>query len=252
MGAGVGYAGTALAGELVGDVSVSRLIISASDPITGLLNSAVSGCLTYGSSGLHDKSFNFERGYITSYTSSCSLGDYATADFDVTVYGTVGSGVPVDQAYSPITPEPATAANITLTTPFGSSNAIQSYDLNISLSRQPVNKVGQLFAPTEFTTDLPIVASVNFEALVNDYQLKILSDAICFDCSGSAGCPTSFADNLKIELNNCDGGNIRTFTLNNAQLMDSSLSAGIGSDMTVSFSYNAYYNSITGMVEALF
>ena len=49
-------------------------------------------------------------------------------------------------------------------------------------------------------------------------------------------------------LDKCAGDNIRSFTLNNSRLIDSSLSAGIGDDMNVSLTYEAYYNSVTGAI----
>ena len=78
--------------------------------------------------------------------------------------------------------------------------------------------------------------------LVNDYEVKNVRDVICGD----------FLSNLVIALNKCAGENIRTFTLSNANLTESSIQAGIGNDMTLSISYEAYYNSITGAIDSIF
>ena len=50
-----------MAGELVGEVNVSRYIITGSDPITGLIDTPVSGYLIYGKNESYDKVFNFRE-----------------------------------------------------------------------------------------------------------------------------------------------------------------------------------------------
>lgn len=241
MAAGYDYIGNEVGGELVGEVSVARSIVQSGDPITGLINSPVSGYLIYGKNESYDKVFNFRRGYITSYDSACSLGEVASCDFGLTAYGGIGKINSETRSYTEITPDVATADNITLTTDFGSTNAIQSYALGIAFDRSPVNKIGEAFEPTDFTTNLPIVANISFEVLVNDYEVQNVREVICGD----------FTSNLVIALNKCGGTNIRTFTLSNASLIDSSIQAGIGSDMTLSISYDAYYNSVTGAVDTI-
>ena len=242
MAAGYDFVGTEVGGELVGEVSVSRSIISSEDPITGLLNTPVSGYLIYGTNESYDKVFNFKRGYITSYESSYSIGDVANADFGLTVYGDIGKTSSESRSYTEIDAEAAIAGNISLTTDFGSTNAIQSYSLNIDFSRNPVQKIGEMLAPTEFVTDLPIVASVDFEAIVNDFEAENIRNVIC----------SGFSSDLTIDLNTCSGTDIRTFKVCNAKLIDSSITAGIGDDMSVSLSYEGYYNSVTGAVDAVF
>ena len=71
MAAGYDFVGNELEGDLIGDVSVSRYIVTGSDPITGLMNEAVSGFLVYGSDESYDKIFNFSR-------SACILSFSAT------------------------------------------------------------------------------------------------------------------------------------------------------------------------------
>lgn len=242
MAAGYDFVGTEVGGELVGEVSVSRFIISTGDPITGLLDTPISGYLIYGKNESYDKVFNFKRGYITSYESSCAIGDVASADFGLTVYGDIGKTSSESRSYTEIDPEAAIAGNISLTTDFGSTNAIQSYSLNIDFSRNPVHKIGEMLAPTEFTTDLPIEATVDFEAIVNDYEVENIRNVIC----------SGFISDLTIDLNTCSGTDIRTFKICNAKLINSSITAGIGDDMSVSLSYEGYYNSVTGAVAGVF
>ena len=241
MAGGYDFVGSEVQGELVGEVNVERYVISGGDPITGLINDPISGFLIYGKNESYDKVFNFKRGYINSYESSCSIGGVASCNFGLTAYGGIGNINSETRSYTEFTPEIATAGNINLTTDFGSTNAIQSYSLSISFERSPVPKVGEMFEPTDFTTALPIVANVSLEALVNDIELQNIKDVIC----------SGFAQDLTIALNKCSGSNIMTFTLNDAKLIDSSITAGIGDDMSVSLNYAAYYNSITGAISKI-
>ena len=236
IAAGYNFAGNEINGALVGEVGVSRSIVEGADFITGLLDASLSGYLIYGKNESYDKTFNFSQGYINSYESSCSIGDVASADFNLTVYGNIGKLNSESRTYTPITPQVANASNIVLTTPFGSTNAIQSYSLSLDFSREAVHKVGDMMVPSEFVTDVPVVAKITFEALVNDFESEELRGAICSGFSGDLG----------IRLNTCSGTQIRNFTLSNAQKIDESLSAGIGDDMSLNVSYEAYYDSVTG------
>ena len=236
MAAGYDFVGNELNGPLVGEVGVSRMIVQGSDPITGLLNSSLSGYLIYGKNESYDKTFNFSQGYINSYTSACSVGEVVSADFDLTAYGNIGKLNSETRNYTTITPQVATADNIILTTPFGSTNAIESYDLTLDFQREPVHKMGDMMLPSEFVTTTPVVASISFNAIINDFESEKLRDVIC----------SGFSGDLSVQLNTCSGTKIRKFTLNNAQKQDNSISAGIGDNMSLSVTYEAYYHSVTG------
>ena len=240
LAAGYGFVGTVIEGELQGEVSVSRLIVSSGDPITGLLGASLSGYLVYGTGESFNKSFNFSQGYVTSYESSCSIGEVATCDFSLTAYGSAGknSDIP-SNTYTEITPSVATSNSIVLTTPFGTTNCVQSYSFSLGLDRSPTYRMGDKFKPSTFETQLPIVGSLDFEVTVDDYEVKEIMDAVC---------STGFVDNLSIALNEkCSGSLIRNFTLNNAELVNSSISAGIGNNLTVTLGYTANYNSISAL-----
>ena len=244
--AGNGFVGNVIQGQLLGEVSISRFIVQADDPMTGFFETPLSGYLIYGPHESYSEVFNFGRAYIDSYSSSCSLGAVATADFTLTAYGSAGKMNPETRSYSEITPTVATADNISITTPFGGDNAIQSYDLGIAFARTVREKMGADLVPVSFLTTFPIVVSLSFTATVNEYELQNLTGALC------SGIPLGFDHvNLQIDLNTCEGAKIRSFSIPSGRLISSSLSAGIGSDMEVSMEYQAEYNSI-GDVEGIF
>lgn len=244
IAAGYGYVGSEIEGELVGEVSVSRNIITGQDPVTGMIGSMVSGYLLYGVDQQKNKSFNFNNGYINSYSSSCSIGEVATSDFSLTSYGNIGSGVITDTSYQDINPIVATANSMTLNTSFGSTNAIQSYDLSFSLDVTPVYKMGDMFVPSKYEVASPITVSTNFEIFANEYEIKNLIDAVC---------SSEFVENISFSLNEkCNSNPIRSFTLNNAKLTSSNITAGIGNNLGISLGFENQFTDISDLVSQVF
>ncbi|MFT6604340.1 MAG: hypothetical protein ACJARO_001859 [Bacteriovoracaceae bacterium] len=210
-------------------------MVEQNDPITLLFNSSIDGYLIYGKNESFDKVFNFKKSYINGYDSSCSIGEIATADFSMSAYGGVGKINSESRSYTNISATPAIANSIILTTPFGSTNGIQSYSLSLSIDRDPVYKMGDMFIPSQFNLSTPIKITTSFDMLVNDYESKNLLDAICSN---------DFIDDLSIELKTCENVTIQTFTLADSKIKDSSVSASIGSNMTASISYESNYSEI--------
>jgi len=244
LAAGYEFVGSEIEGELVGEVNVSRNIVTGHDPITGIMHDTVSGYLLYGPDQSKNNSFNFNNGYINSYSSSCSIGEIATCDFSLTAYGNIGSGIITDTSYDEITPVVATANSMTLNTSFGSTNAIQSYNLDFSLDTRPIYKMGDMFVPSKFEVSTPITVSTSFDIFANEYKIKNLIDAICSN---------DFIENISFSLNQkCNSIPIRTFTLNNAKLVSSSISASIGDNLSVSLSFENQFSSVTGLVNQVF
>lgn len=244
LAAGYEFVGTEIEGELIGEVSVSRQIVSSTDPIPNLIGSPINGYLLYGANYSRNASFNFNQGYINSFQSSCAIGEVATSDFSLTAYGGIGSGSITDTSYTPITPKVATANSMTLSTSFGDTNAIQSYDFDLSLDVRPVYKMGDMFVPSKFEIQTPLVSKVNFTIFANEYEIKNLYQAIC---------STDFIEDLSIILNEkCDGPEITSFSFNGAKLVDSSISSDIGNNLTINLGYEKYYSSAAEAISSIF
>lgn len=243
--AGYESVGSEIEGLLVGEISVDRFITDNVDPIPSLLGSSINGELIYGPNQTTDKSFYFNLGYINSYTSSCAIGEIATSNFGLTAYGNVGEkGSASSASYSPYTPKVATANSMTLTTPFGDTNAIQSYDFNLSLDVNPIYKIGSMFIPSKFEIVTPIVVTTSFEIFANEYEIKNIMDGVC---------SSDFVENLAISLNEkCDGPAIATFTLNNAELIDANINATIGSNLSINLEFQNLYSDISTLISEVF
>lgn len=244
IAAGYEFVGSEIEGELVGEVSVSRNIITGEDPITGLIGNKMSGYLLYGPHQTKTKSFNFNNGYINSYSSSCSIGGIASSDFSLTAYGDIGTGEITNTSYEEIDPVVATANSMTLNTSFGTTNAIQSYSFDFSLDTKPIYKIGDMFIPSKLEIATPISVSTNFEIVANEYEVKNLIDSICSN---------SFVENISFSLNEkCSSTPIRSFTLNNARLINSSITAGIGDNLAINLGFENQFSSIGELVSGVF
>lgn len=242
--AGYEYVGHTIEGSLVGEVSISRQVITSSDPIPSLLGTSINGYLRYGPDQARNLAFDFRNGYINSFSSACSIGEIATADFSITAYGGIGRiGAPASTPYTNISPTTALAQSIVLTTPFGSTNAIQSYSFDLPLSIKPLYKMGDLFSPSSFTIETPIISKLSFNIFANEYEIKNLLEAICSN---------DFIDDLSIELKTCAGNNIRSFSFANAKLIESSISSNIGDNLSINLGYEVGYSDIDEVKNNLF
>ena len=241
VAAGYDFVGTALDGELVGNVSVERYIIKSDDPVTGLLDTSVSGYLIYGKNQSFDKTFNFTKGYVDSYSVSCSIGDVISNNFNLTAYGGIGQINSETSGYSPIVPETALASKMTLTTPFDSTEAVQSIDFELSTPKTPIYTIGSSGKPSKFVTEPPIEATLDFSLIVNEYEISDIFDYIC----------TPGINTLTLGINSCSES-LMTINLTSGQLESSSIAAGIGDNMNINLSYKAYYSSVSSAVSDIF
>ena len=104
--------------------------------------------------------------------------------------------------------------------------------------------MGDMFVPSKFEVSTPITVSTSFDIFANEYEIKNLIDAICSN---------DFIENISFSLNQkCSSTPIRTFTLNNAKLVSSSISASIGDNLSVSLSFENQFSSVTGLVDQVF
>ena len=239
--AGHGPVAEVINGSLEGNVSISRYVTRASDPITGLLTVPLSGKLTYDKEDeVFTKAFSFSRAYIDSFSSDCSVGDIATADVGITVYGGISNAT--GETSTPVEAvEIARAGDISLNVNGYETNAVQSYAFGVTIGRTPVDTLGNNFKPTDFIVNYPIEATVDFDIIVNDYESSGVYEQIC----------SPIRQDLSINLNTCSGTNIRKFSLSNARLISYNTNAGIGDNMGASLSYIKYLKT-TGELAALF
>lgn len=226
IAAGYGYVGSALQGNLIGEISVDRLIVESTDSITSLFDSSFAGSLSYNS-----KSFDFVKGYIQSYQTACSVGEFATNNFSIAAYGGAGNITSVSPNYSPISAKPAKASKIAISTSFSSNSAIQSYEIQFDLERTHRYRMGSMFVPDQADVKTPVEVRASFNMLISEYEAENIFAKIC---------PVGGLENLNISVYHCSNNNdnkIREFNIQNASLNDFNSSSSIDGYMEASLSY---------------
>ena len=227
-----GFVGTAVNDSLAAEIEIERIIVSDYDPIPDKLDTTELS----GEIGAHTNSFAFQDAFVNSYSCSCAVGELPILSCGITAYGDSGGG---------LTSKPRTSEksdNIVIATPgslsldvFGhNSNAIQSFNLSIAISREPINVIGKS-KPAHYVTSFPIEVDCQFVLLVQDYSSSKLSDFIC----------NPRRQDLNLAFKDCKTQeDIRRFFIPQARLIDFSQTAGIGDSMEATFAYKSLINSV--------
>ncbi len=129
-----------------------------------------------GSTGLATPAVDPQNGLpITGFSFSLPVGDSYTGINAVTTFAIPSALRPGD-----ITVQiPANAALGPIMSGVGSAN-IQSFNLSVPLSRQPLQRLGTTFAYSR-EIQFPVTATVTINAFVGDLQAANLSDVLCND-----------------------------------------------------------------------
>ena len=234
---GKSYGGTVTAGEITNSITVNRLMVIEEDMTTGWLDTMIDGVLAYGPQKKFNKSALFSSGYITSYRSACSVGDVPSADLEIAVYGGLGEGTTgllgtnVDPTKIPV---PGT---ISLDVSGYNTNAVQSYNFEVALRRQPTYIIGNSFLPTYFPLERPIEVTLQFDMVVEDYEAPNIRNMLC----------NTPQQTLNIILNDCSGNKIRQFAVPSGRFTDFNQEATVDNNMAISTTYKAYFPDITGV-----
>ena len=198
---------------------------------------------------MENNAFAFDRGFIDSYTSSCSINQIPTLDFAITVYGgNIGAaGVPA----APEVPKDnplyvARPGDISLNVSGQACNRVQSYSYDISIGRIPLETIGDDWSPQGFIVEYPIPVNVSFELEVDSYKSKKFLEFIC----------EPHRQDLEIVLNDCNntcgvGSGIRTFRAPHARLISYNQVGSIEQALTATLEYRSYITNITGIKDLI-
>jgi hypothetical protein len=186
---GQGTIKNVVAGIPKGDFSITRTMI-AEDFMrlyTGI-DSFIRGSINYG-----DKVFGFNLGSLTSYSYSVVYGEPPTANYGITVYGDIGSGLYIDSLNATMLGNPSSLnalgyntdnpkkvplpSTINIICNGSSGNRITSFDLSAQINKNEIYTVNST-TPFQVTTKWPIEVITNFTMEVDDYETKRQSDAL--------------------------------------------------------------------------
>lgn len=242
---------------------LSGLLSKAQDEKNYFISTAPQGTDDAGfTNNLLRKVLGFGNGFLANYTSTASVGSFATASVSVealnfAAYATGGG-------YNPaINPTDGTPAAGTFILPFASSGfagqisairpgdvnillgnldligadptdlKVQSYSLSIPLARENIDKLGSLF-PSSKDLQVPINTTLSVECVVGDSATGNLSNIFCND--------KEYDVTLNLRAPSCPGasGNIAVqYLFKGAKLSNHSYSSSIGPNKTISFEFTS-------------
>jgi hypothetical protein len=172
-----------------GDFSITRTMV-AEDFMrlyTGI-DSFIRGSINYG-----DKVFGFNQGSLNSYSYSVNYGEPPVANYGITVYGDIGSGLYIDSLNSTAIGDPSTLnavgsnkdaplkvplpSMINITCHGSTANRITNFDFSTQINKHEIWKINST-SPFQIKTKWPIEVITNITLEVDDYETKRQSDAI--------------------------------------------------------------------------
>jgi len=173
----LGYVGPAdLLQNAPGTTSFSfkRYMISSDREITDLIGDTggFDGGISY-----NNRSFNFQSGFINSYSCAFAVDRIPETSVSLVAYGEVGNNVPIrgqrdlleKRLFTP------TSSGISLKCDGRSTNRVSSFSFNMSVDIEPIYKIGNLF-PCEVMTKYPIRQDLSIKFDVDDYETRNLYD----------------------------------------------------------------------------
>lgn len=228
-------------GAQIGSFSLSTLLISDDYWINYTGKDGFNGYLLVDKSNLA-QNFSFTSGYLSSYTSRGSIGQIPQVEVNGSVFGNMGrfassesSQVTADYGAIPSTyptgvlkiPGPG---SISISIEDFISNRVQSYELNISIPRNPVYSLGQR-NPYCVEINYPIELTADFTVEIFDYTgIKMQNFPL-----------TPKVKDLTLGVYDYNTFQpISVFNFGGMTLVSEKYSAGISSNSTIQLTYKSY------------
>lgn len=179
---GMGKCKTLPVGPQIGGFNLSYYVVSQDLVLQFTGHSGTNGYILRARNN-NLQNFSFTSGYLTSYTSRVSVGSIPEVSANFAIFGNVGA---ISQAYSAQTLvdrdnilaslsalsfKPTNYSSISLNLDDFSTNRVISYEINMSISRLPIYKLGQR-EPSQVKRVPPILVDINFVIEKNDYIAK--------------------------------------------------------------------------------
>jgi len=121
-----------------------------------------------------NKKVQFTEAYLSSYSSSCSIGEIPTLGMQAEVYGELGTGeffTPSSSSPHDTTVQTAGYNSINIDLDEFNTNRVMSYSLDIQTPRTPIyDFVGR--TPAEVVSDSPLDITLQFNIQPDDYEIK--------------------------------------------------------------------------------
>jgi len=186
---GQGSIKNVVAGIPQGDFSITRTMVAEDfmRQYTGI-DSFIRGSINYG-----DKIFGFNQGSLTSYSYSVNYGEPPVANYGITVYGDIGSGLYIDSINAPMMKDSSSLnaignkkdaplkvplpSTINISCKGSSTNRVLSFNLSTQINKNEIWRTNSI-SPFQIKTKWPIEVLTDITIEVDDYQTKRQSDAL--------------------------------------------------------------------------
>ena len=175
-----------------------------------------------------DQNVKFTEAYLTSYSSSCSIGEIPSLGMGADIYGEMGTGDYLN--FETITPHDtelkiAGYNSININLDEFNTNRVNSYSLDIQTPRTAVYAFNDK-TPSEVVSESPLDITMQFSIDADDYKIKNIR---------FVPEETSFR-NVSISINkNNSTENIKTFSFRNMLLVSEQYQSDMNGSVQISF-----------------
>lgn len=230
-------------GPQQGQVSINALLISNDQFIDFTGKHGVNGYILKKQTNTGDN-FGFTSGYLTSYSSTCSIGQIPQIGAQFLVVGNIGKidsseASSVITNFTSITGATSTLAlkiadpgSMTISLSDFDTNRVQSYSLNINVPRQVNYILGDRY-PNSVEINYPMQVSLDFTVDYNDYVTKSIRD---FPFNDKIRNITLVHKNLE------DSSTISTFAFTGMQLTSERYATDVNGSVTLTAKYQTFLN----------
>lgn len=217
----------AIDGEISKDISFSRFL-NQSDHLRYLTGDAFcSGYVLY-----DNKSFGFSSGFLTNYSVECAIGDIASVNTDLIVYGNIGGDIKhaINPSQNTDNIYIANYGSIFVNTNEGQTNRITAFEYNVNCERVPFFVLGS-FYPNQVILKKPINIELNLTLEIDDFESEDVQSLLC----------SPNIQDINIELKNCDYSQIiETFRAPNARLVSTSYNGDTDSAANITMTFRSF------------
>ncbi len=230
-------------GSKVGSVSTSVLLIGNDQFINYTGDIGTNGYLLRSRTDTN-QNMSFVSGYLSSYSSRCSIGQIPQIDAKFDVFSNIGSINSSDNdifnQLTQIATQSQTAllhiagpGSISINLNEFTTNRVQNYDLQINVPRNAYYILGQV-APKYVKINWPVEITLNFQIDKNDYSSTPLRDYIA----------RPKIDNLALTIADYDtSATIVSYAFNNMVLASQSLVSDVKQNTSVNLQYRTFLQS---------
>lgn len=224
---GKGYVYSVRQGPIVGNFNISKYFIGEEIFLDYTGKSPMSGSINYG-----DQSFGFLDGYLTEYSVSAGIGRIPESNISIVVYGDIGGGINAsgNNPHPPI--QIPNQGSISIDVEGYSTNRVTDFSYTMRIDREPLYAIGSPFA-IHVHRSMPIIQEATFNIEVFDYEMESSMDYLT----------KPKHQNINIKMQNPINENlIHNFNIQNATVVNQSITSSSEDVLTMSLTYNGYTN----------